>query len=79
MALGTFSHHARHRMAQRKISEDEVDQVLLAPDRAEPDPDEQSVRLEKQLPNGVLKVWVVAPWPPPGGRIIVKSAAWKRR
>lgn len=78
MALGTMTDHVRKRMAQRGITEAEIDQVLLAPDVAEYDPNQQSIRLERRLSARVLKVWVVPPWPPQG-RIIVKSAAWKGR
>lgn len=76
MPLGRITVHARQRMAQRAVTEAQIDQVLLNPDTAENDPDQGSVRLERRLPQGTLKVWVVAPWPPMG-KIVVKSVAWK--
>jgi len=70
-----ISSHARSRMAQRHITEAQVDMVLDKPEGMVDDPDEHSVRLTRQVGGRVLKVWVAAPWPQ-GDRAVVKSAAW---
>ncbi|WP_144717596.1 KH domain-containing protein [Agrococcus jejuensis] len=69
--------HARERMAQRGVLERDVALVARAPHRATPDAEEGSVALERDLDGDVLKVWVVAPWPP-AAEVVVKSTAWQR-
>jgi hypothetical protein len=68
--------HAQRRMASRGITLAQIEYVLEAPERAVPDPNQHSYRLERELRLGLLKVWVVEPWPP-AGTVVVKSAAWK--
>ncbi|WP_460743779.1 DUF4258 domain-containing protein [Mariniluteicoccus endophyticus] len=70
--------HVRQRMRQRGVDVSEVEDVLAAPEHTTHDPTEDSYRLERKLPRGTLKVWVVAPWPPKG-IIVVKSVAWRGR
>jgi len=70
-----YTSHARSRMAQRRITEVQVELVLNKPEGMVDDPDERSVRLTKQVNGQLLKVWVVAPWPQ-GDRAVVKSVAW---
>ncbi len=70
--------HARERMAQRGVLERDVALVARAPHRATPDAKEGSVRLERDLDGDVLRVWVVAPWPPTDDAVVVKSTAWQR-
>ena len=70
-----YTSHARARMAQRVISEEQVELVLDKAENWHDDPDEQSVRLIKHIGGRLLKVWVVAPWPQ-GDRAVVKSVAW---
>lgn len=69
--------HARERMALRGVSIADVEGAVRAPDRAEDVAEEGSVRLERDVGDDVLKVWVVAPWPP-AGDVVVKSTAWQR-
>ncbi len=71
-----LSRHAGQRMIERHVSDADVEEVLASPDSARHDPNQRSYRLEKRLPKGVLKVWVVQPWPPKG-IVLVKSVAWK--
>lgn len=78
MIIGRLTQHARRRMEERHVTEDQVNRVILKPDSAVPDPDKRSYRLERGLSEGTLKVWVKEPWPPTD-RIVVKSVAWKRR
>ncbi len=68
--------HALERLEERGITQAEVELVLEAPESYHDDPNQKSVRLERKLAKGLLKVWVVAPWPD-GDRVVVKSAAWK--
>ena len=71
-----LTHHARGRMHSRQVDEPEIQEVLASPERYVPDPNHGSYRLERALSRGVLKVWVVKPWPPVG-IVVVKSVAWK--
>lgn len=71
-----LSRHAQQRMIERHVQDSNVEEVLEAPDSAQHDPSKRSYRLEKRLAQGVLKVWVVEPWPP-RGTVVVKSVAWK--
>ncbi len=68
--------HAQKRMTARSISFAQVQAVLDAPETYRDDPDQRSVRLERAMSEGLLRVWVVAPWPD-GDRVVVKSVAWK--
>jgi len=68
--------HVRQRMTQRGIDVTELEDVLASPDRFTHDPRQNSYRLERDLPQGTLKVWVVAPWPPVG-TVVIKSTARK--
>ncbi|WP_424226479.1 DUF4258 domain-containing protein [Brooklawnia sp.] len=68
--------HARDRMRERHIVDANVAEVLVQPDSATDDPSHRSVRLERRLAQGILVVWVVAPWPP-ASTIVVKSTAWR--
>ena len=63
-------------MLERHVVESNAEEVLASPDSAQHDPNQRSYRLEKRLAQGVLKVWVVQPWPPVG-TVQVKSVAWK--
>lgn len=65
-------------MRERVVTEQDVQAVLQAPASVVRDPNHRSYRLERTLPTGSLKVWVVEPWPPVG-TIIVKSVAWRGR
>ncbi|QCR19463.1 KH domain-containing protein [Agrococcus sp. SGAir0287] len=69
--------HARERMAQRGVLERDVALTARAPHRRVTDAEEGSVRLERDLDGDVLRVWVVAPWPP-ATEVVVKSTAWQR-
>lgn len=71
-----YGAHARMRMRERGISEEDVAFVLQNPADFRDDPDKGSVRLTATVGGRVLKVWVVAPWPD-GDRVFVKSTAWK--
>ncbi|MGO4957904.1 DUF4258 domain-containing protein [Luteococcus sp. Sow4_B9] len=55
MAIGRLTTHAKQRMRKRRVSEREVDEVLMKPDSAQYDPDEDSFRLERKLSQGTLK------------------------
>jgi hypothetical protein len=69
--------HARERMVQRHVDLADLERVVRAPHRVVHDAEEGSVRLERDVGDDLLKVWVVAPWPPPG-EVVVKSTAWQR-
>lgn len=71
-----ITRHAAQRMVERYIVEENIKDVLSSPTQRRDDPTQGSVRLERRLSQGVLIVWVVAPWPPQGVAI-VKSVAWK--
>ncbi|WP_395639723.1 KH domain-containing protein [Pseudolysinimonas sp.] len=78
-----FTPHAVERMAQRRVSEAQVREVLAHPDRAvattyeSPDGGERdSVRLERGFRRRLLKVWVPADWRA-NGIVAVKSVAWQ--
>lgn len=71
-----ITQHADRRMVERHIVVANVEEVLKNPDDQREDSNQGSVRLERRLPQGVLIVWVVAPWPPIG-TAVVKSVAWK--
>ena len=71
-----YTGHMLRRMAERSITREQVEEVLSSPERCVDDPNEGSVRLERRLPQGTLKVWVVAPWPS-GSTVVLKSVAWK--
>lgn len=70
-----FTNHSRERMTQRGVTRREIEEVLAAPTRAIRDLSAGSVRLERDYPGRVLKVWVVAPWPATT-EIVVKTTAW---
>lgn len=69
--------HAKRRARQRKVTEEQIREVLAAPSSWRYDPNQGSVRLEGPTSQGTLKVWVAAPWPPVGKVIVVRSVAWK--
>lgn len=70
--------HTYDRMNQRGIWHEHLEVVLSGPTSTHNDPSQDSVRLDAQVDGRLLKVWVVAPWPPkPGRTVVVKSAAWK--
>jgi hypothetical protein len=81
-----LSKHARERMTQRRVTAAQVKHVMDVPSSATPTP-ESSIRYEGTFSDGrTLKVWVVAvdngaggmvPKHGPGGRVIVKSVAWR--
>lgn len=71
-----LTQHARRRMQQRSVTEDQVRATLLSPDLTYEDTPQGSRAFHKDLGHGVLKVWVV--WPPNSDdNWIVKSTAWK--
>ena len=68
--------HARERMNQRGVSEAELNYVLRAPGRVTADAANGSVRLEREVPGGSVKVWVVAPWSANSDdEVVVKTTA----
>ncbi|GAA2175063.1 hypothetical protein GCM10009846_23430 [Agrococcus versicolor] len=69
--------HARERMGQRDVDLADLERVVREPHRVVDDVEEGSVRLERDVGDDVLKVWVVAPWPP-RQEVVVKSTAWQR-
>jgi hypothetical protein len=71
--------HIHDRMRERRISREQLQLVIDAPDSATYDTQMVSIRLERQVGSRILKVWVRAPWPPAGDEVEVKSAAWKGR
>jgi hypothetical protein len=72
-----YTRHARDRMRERRINQDQVEQVLTRPDRREFDPAEDSYRFERDFHEVVIKVWVAAkPWPPTD-EVVIKSTAGK--
>lgn len=73
-----FTTHARERMAQRGVAQRAVEATARAPHRVVPDAGNGSVALERDVDGDVLKVWVVAPWPPADDAVVVKSTAWQR-
>lgn len=70
-----YTKHSKERMVQRGVTQQEIERVLAAPQRATRDESSGSVRLERDYPGRVLKVWVVAPWPATS-EIVVKTTAW---
>ncbi|QDZ15090.1 KH domain-containing protein [Humibacter ginsenosidimutans] len=70
-----YTNHARERMAQRGVTAVQLESVLAKPARVDRDVEENSVRLEGDFDDRVLKVWVAEPWPS-AGEIVVKSTAW---
>ena len=70
-----YTNHARERMAERGVSEQQIVTTLNRPDRHEPDRVENSVRVERDFDGRTLKVWVAESWPP-RGEAVVKSTAW---
>ena len=71
-----YTSHARDRMRERGVSAAQVEAVLADPARHIPDLRENSIRLERDFDDRILKVWVVAPWPATR-ESVVKSTAWK--
>ena len=72
-----YTRHARDRMRERRINQDQVEKVLARPDRREFDPAEDSYRFERDFDEVVIKVWVAAkPWPPTD-EVVIKSTAGK--
>lgn len=70
-----WTRHARERMQQRGISQEQVEQTLTAPDRRSHDPVERSWKFEKDYDSLTLKVWVADdPWPPTR-EVVIKSTA----
>ena len=70
-----YTTDAKKRMAQRSISKDQIESVLIRPDRVDRDDNEGSMRFERELGTVLLKVWVAAdPWPPVD-KVVVKTAA----
>src|SRR4051794_28805803 len=62
-------------MLQRGISQEQVESVLVSPDRVDHDDSNDSMRFEKDFDSMMLKVWVVAdPWPPVD-KVVVKTTA----
>lgn len=70
-----WTKHARERMAQREVTESEVMAVLANPGRWNPDPNRDSVRVERDFGGRTLKVWVAQPWPAIQ-EIVVITVAW---
>lgn len=70
-----YTNHARQRMLERGVAEDQIESVLARPARVDRDVEENSVRLEGDFDGRVLKVWVAEPWPG-HDEIVVKSTAW---
>jgi len=69
-----FSAHARDRMLQRNVTEDEVRDTIAKPDNEETTP-KNSKLLTKNLDRRTLKVWIT--WPPARkNTYLVKSVAW---
>jgi len=73
-----FTQHARERMTLRGVAEHEILAAVANPDRFTRDRTENSVRLEAEHGDRVLKVWVAEPWPS-SAETVVKSAAWQYR
>lgn len=70
--------HTYDRMAERGVTHEHLEAALAAPESAQPDPSQKSVRLEARVGGRLLRVWIAAPWPPKWGQVVViKSAAWK--
>lgn len=71
----TYTLHARRRMKQRGVREQDVEIILLLPDDMCQTP-EPSVRYMRTMTDGrTLKVWTVPP--DSDTSRIVKSATWK--
>lgn len=70
-----YSRHARQRMQQRGVREQDVEIALSHPDEVCQTP-ENSNRYMRTMTNGrTLKVWVALP--EVGENRVVKSVAWK--
>jgi len=69
-----FSSHARDRMLQRNVTEDEVRDTISKPN-ATMDTPRKSRLFTKDFNERTLKVWVT--WPPTRKNVyLVKSVAW---
>ena len=70
-----FTQHARERMLERNVTEDEVHATVAMSESAKNTP-QRSRRFERILGDKTLRVWVV--WPPQAkDRFLVKTVAWK--
>ena len=76
-----FTAHVRDRMADRNVTREDIERVVRANFAASPDPTQNSYCLKGNARLGILKVWVVAPWPPtdPTDIVIIKSCTWEDR
>lgn len=71
-----YTAHAKQRMMERGIHASQVESVLANPARRVRDHLENSVRLEGDYDDRILKVWVAEPWPA-AEVAVIKSTAWK--
>ena len=55
--------NARELMRERGVSQQDLELVIKRPDRSTACPDQGSVRLERKIGGGVVKVWVTLPGP----------------
>lgn len=72
-----LTHHARERMAQRGVGQRELERVVRMPERTAVDERQGSIRLERDVGENALRVWVLPPWP--SDRVVVKTTAWSYR
>lgn len=76
-----ITNHARIRMRERGVLQSDLEATLRMPDRVRVDPNQRSIRFEKDYPCGTLKVWVAqcerTTWPTDVA--VVKSTAWSFR
>lgn len=72
----TFASHARDRMRERGISEEDVAYVLDNPDSVEKTPKNSVKLIGEPQPGRHLKVWVF-PYAADSNVRRVKSTAWK--
>ncbi|MFF2831933.1 DUF4258 domain-containing protein [Cellulosimicrobium cellulans] len=73
-----ITQHAQQRMALRGVTTAQIEATVARPDRFRRDHVMNSVRLEADHQDRVLKVWVTEPWPA-AAEVVVKSAAWHYR
>lgn len=73
-----LSNHARKRMRERKINEDDIERVLSNPSMSWHDPSEYSMVLTGVAADGeTLLVYVYGEVWPVNGTIQIKSTTWR--
>ncbi|WP_396327844.1 DUF4258 domain-containing protein [Jatrophihabitans lederbergiae] len=71
-----YGHHARDRMSERGITEQDIRSVLEFPDTVTPTPKNSVCCIGEPQPGRRLKVWVF-PYDTDSDMRRVKSTAWK--